>query len=68
MFFRVYEENGDTPLLIGRQYISASEVLTRKVDPTLVPIFKGNPDVHEGKVFCSFQVIYWASNFCGLVM
>ena len=55
---RVYEENGEAPLLIGRQYISAHEVLTRKVDPSFLPIFKGNPDVHEGKLFCSFQVCF----------
>jgi hypothetical protein len=27
----VYEENGESPLLIGRQYISPDEIFTRKV-------------------------------------
>jgi len=54
---RVWEKQGDSTVLLGRNYINPAEVLPRKTNPKLIELFKGNPEIEEGFLLCSFQVI-----------
>jgi len=52
----VWEGQEDNQLL-GRTFIKPSDVFTRKQNPTFIPLFRSNPDVEEGHLLVSFQVI-----------
>eukprot|EP00286_Rhodomonas_abbreviata_P029934 CAMPEP_0181296508 /NCGR_PEP_ID=MMETSP1101-20121128/4743_1 /TAXON_ID=46948 /ORGANISM="Rhodomonas abbreviata, Strain Caron Lab Isolate" /LENGTH=1125 /DNA_ID=CAMNT_0023401381 /DNA_START=105 /DNA_END=3480 /DNA_ORIENTATION=- len=54
---RVYEDIGGEAVLLGRNYLDPSQILPRKTNPQQLELFKGNPDIVEGSLLVSFQVI-----------
>uniref|UniRef100_A0A7S4U7T2 C2 domain-containing protein n=1 Tax=Guillardia theta TaxID=55529 RepID=A0A7S4U7T2_GUITH len=53
----VLEENGEQASLLGRVFISPSDLFGRKSNPVYIPLSRGNPDVVEGHILTSFQII-----------
>lgn len=56
---QIHEETeGGGTLLLGRSFIHPSDVFTRKVNPTFIELFRGNPEIEEGHLLISFQVTF----------
>jgi hypothetical protein len=50
-------EGPENSQLLGRKFISPSDLFARKQNPTPIPLFRSNPDVLEGTLLASFQFI-----------
>ena len=53
----VWEGSGSDAQLIGRTFISPPDTFARKQNPTFIPLYRSNPDVVEGHLLASFQMI-----------